>query len=75
MADKVLDARGWKRPLPILRAKKALAEIAVGGTLEILSNDEGAVEDFKLFCKTTGCKLVSADDTDGVQKILIRNSE
>lgn len=50
MADKTLDARGLNRPLPILRAKKALAEVAIGGTLEILTSDEAAVEDFKLFC-------------------------
>jgi len=75
MADKTLDARGLNRPLPILRAKKALAEVAIGGTLEILTSDEAAVEDFKLFCKTTGAKLVSHDEDGGVQKIVIQNDE
>ena len=75
MADKMLDARGLKRPLPILRAKKALSQIAEGGTLEILASDEAVFGDFKLFCKTTGCTLISHTEDNGVQKIVIQNTE
>ncbi len=75
MADKVLDARGLKRPLPILRAKKALSQIPEGGTLEILAGDEAVIEDFKLFCKTTGCKFISHTEDNGVQKIIIEMTD
>lgn len=58
MADVLLDAKGLSCPLPILRAKKALKEMATGATLEILATDPGAVKDFEAFCRTTGNELV-----------------
>ena len=65
MADKVLDAKGLNCPLPILRAKKMLADIPTGGTLEILATDPGSVADFASFCRTTGNELLeSAKDGD-----------
>ena len=38
MADQVLDAKGLNCPLPILRAKKALAGMGTGSTLEIVAS-------------------------------------
>jgi tRNA 2-thiouridine synthesizing protein A len=64
MADQLLDAKGLNCPLPILRAKKALKELAVGGTLEVLATDPGAVKDFEAFCRTTGNELL-ASKTEG----------
>jgi tRNA 2-thiouridine synthesizing protein A len=49
MADQLLDAKGLNCPLPILRAKKALKDVAMGGTLEVLATDPGAVKDFEAF--------------------------
>ncbi|MHB9102505.1 MAG: sulfurtransferase TusA family protein [Sulfuricella sp.] len=40
--DKELDARGLNCPLPILRTKKALAEIGAGQILKITATDSGA---------------------------------
>ena len=54
----ILDAKGLKCPLPVLRAKKAMREIPVGATLRVLATDPGAIEDFKSFCQTTGNVLV-----------------
>ena len=59
MADKVLDAKGLNCPLPILKAKKALKELAAGQTLQILSTDPGSVADFEAFSRTTGNKLLT----------------
>ena len=58
MADQLLDAKGLNCPLPILRAKKALKDVAVGGTLEVLATDPGAVKDFEAFCRVTGNELL-----------------
>ncbi len=58
MADQLLDVKGLNCPLPILRAKKALKDIPMGGTLEVLATDPGAVKDFEAFCRTTGNELV-----------------
>jgi tRNA 2-thiouridine synthesizing protein A len=57
--DKDLDARGLNCPLPILRAKKALAEMTSGQVLRIVATDPGAVKDFQAFSKQTGNELLS----------------
>lgn len=55
---KELDARGLNCPLPILKAKKALAEMASGEILRVLATDPGSVRDFQAFARQTGNDLV-----------------
>ena len=57
-AIKDLDTRGLNCPLPILKAKKALADMATGETLRILSTDPGSTRDFQAFARQTGNELV-----------------
>lgn len=56
--DKEVDARGLNCPLPILKAKKALAEMASGQVLRVLATDSGSVRDFQAFAKQTGNALL-----------------
>ena len=52
-------------PLPILKAKKALADMATGDVLKIVATDPGSVRDFQAFARQTGNELVeqtSAND-------------
>ncbi|MCE2722256.1 MAG: sulfurtransferase TusA family protein [Usitatibacteraceae bacterium] len=60
--DKELDVKGLNCPLPILRAKKALADMASGELLRVVATDPGSVKDFAAFCKQTGNALLSSDD-------------
>jgi len=60
--DKELDARGLNCPLPILRAKKTLNELASGQVLKITSTDPGSVKDFAAFAKQTGNELLSSTE-------------
>jgi tRNA 2-thiouridine synthesizing protein A len=62
--DKELDARGLNCPLPILRTKKALTDMAPGQVLKIVATDPGAVKDFQAFAKQTGNTLLSSDAAD-----------
>lgn len=55
---KEVDARGLNCPLPILKAKKGLAELQSGELLRVLSTDPGSVRDFQAFAKQTGNELV-----------------
>ena len=55
---KEVDARGLNCPPPILKAKKALAELQSGELLKVLSTDGGALRDFQAFAKQTGNELV-----------------
>lgn len=56
--DRELDVKGLNCPLPILRTKKALAEMQSGQLLRVLATDPGAVKDFQAFAKQTGNELV-----------------
>lgn len=70
--DKELDARDLNCPLPILRTKKALAEIGPGQILKITATDFGAVKDMQAFAKQTGNELVSAAESGGEFIFLMR---
>jgi tRNA 2-thiouridine synthesizing protein A len=63
---KELDARGLNCPLPILKTKKALAEMASGEVLRVQATDPGSVRDFQAFAKQTGNELVSQSQEDTV---------
>jgi tRNA 2-thiouridine synthesizing protein A len=56
--DKEIDTRGMNCPLPILKAKKALADMQSGQLLKVLATDAGSVRDFQAFAKQTGNELV-----------------
>lgn len=57
-ANKELDTRGLNCPLPILKAKKALADMTSGQTLKVIATDPGSVRDFQAFARQTGNELV-----------------
>ena len=56
--DQEIDTRGLNCPLPILKAKKALAGMESGQLLKVLSTDAGSLRDFQAFAKQTGNELV-----------------
>jgi tRNA 2-thiouridine synthesizing protein A len=61
--NKELDVKGLNCPLPILRAKKALADMESGQVLRITATDPGSVKDFAAFCRQTGNPLLSSAET------------
>lgn len=63
--DRELDARGLNCPLPILRTKKALAELSPGQVLKVIATDPGAVKDFQAFARQTGNDLLSSAEGGG----------
>jgi tRNA 2-thiouridine synthesizing protein A len=60
--DKEIDTRGLNCPLPILKAKKALAEMLSGQLLRVVSTDPGSTRDFQAFSKQTGNELVTQEN-------------
>lgn len=73
MADKLLDARHLNCPLPILKTKRALDGVEIGGTLEVLATDPGAPDDFVAFAESTGHTLLEqSNDESGVFRFLLR---
>jgi TusA-related sulfurtransferase len=56
--QKEIDTRGMNCPLPILKAKKALADMASGDLLKVVCTDPGSTRDFQAFARQTGHELV-----------------
>ena len=57
-ATKEIDTRGLNCPLPILKAKKVLADMESGEVLKVISTDPGSTRDFQAFARQTGNELV-----------------
>ena len=72
MSNTVLDVKGLNCPLPILRAKKAIKDLAAGSVLEVIATDPGSVADFGAFCNQTGNKLLSQEEAGGVYTFKIQ---
>ena len=72
--DSELDATGLNCPLPILRAKKAIAALEIGQTLRVVATDPGSVKDFEAFCKQTGNELLSSGEEEGKFTFMIKKA-
>ncbi|MDH5218755.1 MAG: sulfurtransferase TusA family protein [Gammaproteobacteria bacterium] len=72
--DQELDASGLNCPLPILRAKKALAALTAGQVLHVIATDPGAVKDFEAFAKQTGNELQESREDGGKFYFLIKKN-
>ncbi len=69
-----LDTKGMNCPLPILKAKKAMKDVAAGDTLQVLSTDPGSVKDFEAFCRSTGNELLDSTEDGGVFTFMIKKT-
>lgn len=63
--DAEIDTSGLNCPLPVLKARKALAELSAGQRLHLIVTDPGANKDIPAFCKMTGNALVESSEADG----------
>ena len=61
---KELDTRGLNCPLPILKAKKALADMRSGEVLKVVATDPGSMRDFQAFARQTGNELVEQESSN-----------
>ncbi|ENV1769075.1 sulfurtransferase TusA family protein [Neisseria gonorrhoeae] len=73
MNSETLDVIGLKCPLPILRAKKVLAQMRQGEVLTVLATDGGAPGDFEAFCRQTGHVLLDSSEQDGVFTLVVKH--
>ena len=63
-ATKDLATRGLHCPLPILKAKKALADMRSGEVLRVVATDPGSMRDFQAFARQTGNELVEQESSN-----------
>ncbi len=66
MGETLIDAQFQKSPIPVLRAARALRNLAPGEKLRILATDPAAAADFRDFCKATGHLLTSSSERHGI---------
>lgn len=75
-ATLTLDVVGLPCPVPVLKARKALAGLAPGAVIEVLANDPAAVEDFAALCASGGHRLIAQElSGDGIQRFLIEKAK
>lgn len=75
MSDsRLLDTKGLNCPLPVLKARRAMREMADGDVLTVLATDPASYIDFRHFCDATGHELLDAqeDEAEGVFTYVIR---
>ncbi len=63
--NKEFDASGMACPLPIVKTKKALADLASGQVLRVISTDPGSVCDMAAFSEQTGHALLEQGTEGG----------
>jgi len=69
---RTLDTKGMKCPLPVLKARRAMKELAPGDVLEVLASDPGSLKDFAAFCATTGDELLASRQEGELYRFHIR---
>lgn len=72
--DTIYDLRGLKCPLPMLKTRRRLGEIAPGATLRVETTDPLAVVDIPHFCREHGHALLETQAVEGGHRFLIRRS-
>ena len=63
--DKLFDASGLACPLPIVKTKKALADMGSGQVLRVVATDPGSVCDMAAFAEQTGNTLLQSGEEGG----------
>ncbi|HWO96698.1 MAG TPA: sulfurtransferase TusA family protein [Bacillus sp. (in: firmicutes)] len=71
-STKILDAKGLACPMPMVKTKKAMAEIENGEVLEVHTTDKGAKNDLTAWTKSGGHELLKHEVENGVLKLWIK---
>ncbi|NGO65498.1 sulfurtransferase TusA family protein [Rhizobium daejeonense] len=71
----VYDLKGLKCPLPVLKTRRRMADLAAGTELAIETTDPLAVIDIPHFCQEDGHDLLESIKIDTGHRFLIRKGE
>jgi tRNA 2-thiouridine synthesizing protein A len=70
--ESVVDARGLKCPLPVLKAETALARLKPGATLTVVATDPLAKVDIPLLCRQAGHECTLAEDGETLRFTIVK---
>ncbi len=74
MAEKTIDAKGKKCPMPVLLTKKELKNMASGQTIELIADDIGALKDIPALIKKTGDEILETNQDGEIITFLIKKA-
>jgi tRNA 2-thiouridine synthesizing protein A len=72
--DKEFDASGLACPMPIVKTKKSLADMASGQVLRVVATDPGSVCDMAAFAEQTGHTLLASTTENSKYVFLIKKA-
>lgn len=70
--DVKIDCKGLTCPLPVVKTKKALSQIATGQVLEVAATDPGSKSDIPALVRNMGSEILETRDEQGAVVFLIR---
>ena len=73
-ADRQIDCTGLFCPMPIVKTREAIKDMAVGQILEMLSDDPGSDPDMKSWARSSGHELVDVSRRGAVYHFLVRRT-
>ena len=73
MNTQTLDLTGLKCPLPILKTKKALAQMQAGEVITVRATDAGAPDDCAAFCRQTGHVLLESTQAGEIFTLVVQH--
>lgn len=71
MEKRIIDARGLACPLPVVNAKKAVGELAGGGVLTVLADNEIAMQNLLKFAAQKGLEATGKKKADKEFEVVI----
>ena len=69
-----LDVRGMNCPLPVLKTKKAIVNLATGDILKVTATDPGSLADMQAFSRHTGHEIIEHSRDDGEFVFFLRKA-
>lgn len=71
----IVDAMGKECPIPVVMTKKVLDQAEQGDELQILVDNETAVNNLSRLAGSTGCSFVSKKTADGYEIRMVVKSD
>jgi tRNA 2-thiouridine synthesizing protein A len=72
--DRRIDCTGLFCPLPIVKTREAIRDMAVGQVLEMVSDDPGSDPDMKVWSQRSGHELIRVSREGAVFRFLVRKA-
>jgi TusA-related sulfurtransferase len=72
--DKQIDCTGLFCPMPIVKTREAIRELATGQVLEMLSDDPASEPDMRSWAQNTGHELLEVTRDGAVYRFVVRKT-